>query len=193
MDTTTLVDDTQSCLEIACGYEAMAKEVERAIRREELILAEACSFTIVIDKPPGFALKVLLQCPREGKVVVTDNPCPEYWEDLWDLKPQALLAGGHSIKELIDALERAAKGERFRRVPHSESELTPRERDILRLCAMSYTNRQIAEQLSLKDPTIKNNLNSIFSKLGLEHRGQVILYYWGMWDWIEPQLSGSCT
>ena len=186
---TALADEMQNRLEITRAYEAMAKEVERAIGREGLILAEACSFTIVLDKPSGFALKALLCCPREGKVVVTDNPCPEYWEDLWDLKPQVLLAGGHSVKELIAALERAAKGERFRRVPHHESELTPRERDVLRLCAMGYKNEQIANQLMLKARTVKNNLNNIFSKLELEHRGQAILYYWGMWEWLEHKPS----
>lgn len=187
METTT----GQNCLEIKCAYEKLAKEVEDALKREHFTCTN-CSLTLILDQHVGFALKTLLARSGERTVVVTDNPCPEYWEDLWSLKPQVLLAGGHSIKELIDALERAAKGERFRRVPHHESKLTPRERDILRLCAMSYKNEQIAEQLMLKGRTVKNNLNSIYSKLGLEHRGQAILYYWGMWEWIEPQLSGTC-
>lgn len=172
-------------VEVRCAYETLAREVKLAIGREGFVFACPCPLTIVVDKPAGFALEVLLRCKQAGKIVITDNPCPEYWEDLWDLEPQVLLAGGHSVSELVAALERASKGDHYRQVPKHESRLTPRERDVLRLCAMSHTNEGIASQLGLKSRTVQNNFNSIFAKLGLKHRGQAILYYWGMWNWLN--------
>ena len=110
---------------------------------------------------------------------------------LWDLKPQILLAGGHSIGELVTNLERAAQGGYYRGTPHHKSKLTRRERDVLRLCAMSFSNEQIAKVLGIEDRTVKNNLTTIFSKLHLKHRSQAILYYWGLWHWLtpEPQIT----
>ena len=161
-----------------------AKEFEAALEREGYPLANFGTLTIILDKPSGFALKRLATVRREGTVVVTDNLCPEYWDDLWDLKPQALLAGGHNTRELASALLRAARGEHFRKTPHYESELTPRERDVVRLCATGLPNKQIAAQLGLAQCTVKNNLSSAFSKLGLVRREQAILYYWGLWHWL---------
>lgn len=179
------VVDPQSRVQVSCAYEELAREVERAIRREGFISTGPCPLTVVVDNPTGFALKILLRCPQKGKVIITSNPCPEYWEDLWNLEPQVLLAGGHSVSELVAALERASKGEYYRQIPKHSSELTPRERDVLRFCAMSRTNGEIAGELGISERTVQNNLTSIFTKLGLNHRGQAILYYWGIWDWLD--------
>jgi DNA-binding NarL/FixJ family response regulator len=95
------------------------------------------------------------------------------------------LAGGHSLAELHQALERASKGERYRQTPHLERKLTCRERAVLRLCAMGLENAGIARELGIAENTVKNHLNSVFVKRNLKHRGQAILYYWGMWLWLE--------
>lgn len=174
-------------LEIRCAYETLAIEVERALSCEYPTWAD-CSCILVVDKPVGFALKTLLNCAKGRKIVITDNPCPEYWEDLWELQPQILLAGGHNIKELANALMRASKGERYRKTPHYAKQLTPREREILRHCAIGQTNEQIAERLSTKKRTVKNSLSTIYAKLNLEHRAQASLYYWGLWHWL-PAVS----
>jgi DNA-binding NarL/FixJ family response regulator len=48
--------------------------------------------------------------------------------------------------------------------------LTTRELEILRLVQRGRRNREIARELGLEEKTVKNHLNSIYSKLGISSR-----------------------
>jgi DNA-binding NarL/FixJ family response regulator len=48
--------------------------------------------------------------------------------------------------------------------------LTPRELEILSLVRRGRRNREIAAELGVEEKTIKNHLNSIYSKLDLGSR-----------------------
>lgn len=54
-------------------------------------------------------------------------------------------------------------------------DLTPRERDILRLIAQGLTNTAIADRLSLSPKTIRNQVSIIFSKLQVTDRAEAII------------------
>jgi pimeloyl-ACP methyl ester carboxylesterase/DNA-binding CsgD family transcriptional regulator len=54
-------------------------------------------------------------------------------------------------------------------------ELTGREHEVLDLIARGLDNAQIADQLSVSTKTVRNHINSIFSKLGASNRAQVIV------------------
>ncbi len=54
--------------------------------------------------------------------------------------------------------------------------LTPREREILQLIAEGYTNKKIAEILSLSVKTIQSHRSNLMSKLDLHDRGELIKY-----------------
>lgn len=53
--------------------------------------------------------------------------------------------------------------------------LTKREREILRLMAGGYSNREIGEALGAAEGTIKNHASSILSKLGVRDRTRAVL------------------
>ncbi|RJN32538.1 response regulator [Nesterenkonia natronophila] len=55
-------------------------------------------------------------------------------------------------------------------------ELTLREAQILKLITEGLTNRQIGEQLKLKEKTVKNYISGLLSKLGMTSRTQVAVY-----------------
>jgi DNA-binding NarL/FixJ family response regulator len=52
----------------------------------------------------------------------------------------------------------------------TESALSPREIDILRLIAAGNTNKEIGAHLSMTEETVKSHMRNIFSKLGAKGR-----------------------
>lgn len=51
---------------------------------------------------------------------------------------------------------------------------TDREHEVLRLLVEGRSNRQIAQKLQVSESTVKNHLHALYSKLGVESRGQAI-------------------
>lgn len=69
------------------------------------------------------------------------------------------------------------------RRPGPLDELTPRERDVLRLMAEGRSNRGIAQDLHLEEKTVEHHVGQVFSKLGLEpgphdHRRVLAVLAW---------------
>lgn len=54
--------------------------------------------------------------------------------------------------------------------------LTERERSILDLLADGLTNREIGERLYVSEKTVKNNMSSVLTKLGMQRRTEAALY-----------------
>lgn len=52
--------------------------------------------------------------------------------------------------------------------------LTPREREIVGLIALAYDNRQIAHKLGIAEQTVKNAIGTVFMKLGVSRRTQLM-------------------
>ena len=87
------------------------------------------------------------------------------------------------IDDLADAVRRVAGGgsvidpevvARLLGRPRAQTpldELTPREREILRLMAEGLSNQGIADRLVLDTKTVEGHVTRIFSKLGLEPTG----------------------
>ena len=54
--------------------------------------------------------------------------------------------------------------------------LTPRETEVLQLIAQGYTNRQIAEQLTISVRTVETHRANLMDKLGLRSRVELVRY-----------------
>lgn len=55
-------------------------------------------------------------------------------------------------------------------LPHETTPLTGREIEILRLVAEGYSNRRLAELLSVSEPTVKFHLTNVYRKLRVGNR-----------------------
>ncbi|MFM2062860.1 MAG: hypothetical protein RLZZ507_2530 [Cyanobacteriota bacterium] len=60
-------------------------------------------------------------------------------------------------------------------VPPSLTELTPREKEVLRLIATGASNREIAQELYISEGTVKNHVTNILSRLNLRDRTQAAI------------------
>jgi two-component system, NarL family, response regulator LiaR len=102
-------------------------------------------------------------------------------------------AAGYLLKEsgpeeLIEAIRAAAKGEvrlhpkaqkrliKEVRTPEMRESLTERETETLRLIARGMSNKEIAENLTVSEVTVKTHVSSILSKLNLQSRTQAALF-----------------
>ncbi|NMG09931.1 response regulator transcription factor [Brasilonema sp. UFV-L1] len=56
------------------------------------------------------------------------------------------------------------------------AELTPREKEVLRLIASGASNREIAKSLYITERTVKNHVTSILSRLNLRDRTQAAIF-----------------
>jgi DNA-binding NarL/FixJ family response regulator len=99
-----------------------------------------------------------------------------------------------SLEQLTEAIRSVARGETLIRPAVTErvlrglertrrdfdasdlpDALTKRELEILRLMAGGYSNREIADALSVAEGTVKNHASTILSKLGVRDRTRAVL------------------
>jgi DNA-binding CsgD family transcriptional regulator len=65
---------------------------------------------------------------------------------------------------------------------NAADDLTPRERDVLRLLGAGRTNQEIARELQLALSTVRLHVKHILAKLGAANRTQAALSVWQLWD-----------
>ncbi len=78
--------------------------------------------------------------------------------------------------ELVQRLVAATRGLPQGRVPPPIAlPLSERESQVARAVARGHTNREVAEQLHITERTVKAHLGSVFEKLGVRDRVQLVL------------------
>jgi DNA-binding NarL/FixJ family response regulator len=86
------------------------------------------------------------------------------------MRGEPFLYPGAVTALINDYLRRARDGEKPR------DPLTPRETEVVKLVAESYTNRQIAEALVISEKTVDGHRANILEKLGMRDRVELTRY-----------------
>jgi len=94
---------------------------------------------------------------------------------LKDVEPAELVRGIRTAFAGQAALSPAVATRVVEAVAHSD-ELTPRERDVLRLIARGQSNKRIALELGMAEKTVKTHVSHVLAKLGVADRTQAALY-----------------
>lgn len=89
----------------------------------------------------------------------------------------AALSGGAPLSPSIAAFVlRYLRGQQEQPKPGDEdTDLSPREYELLQLLARGQSNRQAAEALSLSPHTVGDHVKSIYRKLGVSSRGEAMV------------------
>ena len=95
---------------------------------------------------------------------------------------RAFVLKGHVLDELLATIRAVHAGKK--RIPSdvaaeladhaTDDALTEREIDVLRLIAAGNGNKQIADQLSISEATVKSRVTNILSKLGANDRAHAV-------------------
>lgn len=96
---------------------------------------------------------------------------------LKDIQPDELVRAIRQVHQGESALHPkvAARLVQHTAQPAGFADFTPRERDVLRLLAEGFANKEIARRLSLSEKTVKTHVSNILQKLGVADRTQAAL------------------
>lgn len=114
-----------------------------------------------------------LRCGARGLFCSIDQPFKALRRCIEAVHQGQVWANNEQIRYLIDSLTAPrmplvnAKG---------EGVLTVREEQVVNLVAEGMSNHDIAEQLSVKENTVKKSLLRIYDKVGVSNRVELVLY-----------------
>lgn len=89
------------------------------------------------------------------------------------------------VLERILASAPVEPAQRIEEPPPGLSELSPREKQVLRLLAKGASSREVAETLFLSEGTVRNHISHILTRLNVRDRIQAVIVANSFPDWME--------
>lgn len=183
--TIRLLLDREDDIHVSAEASSISSVVEHVSRQAPHVLV------LDLRLPNGSSIDTIrrlrTQAPQMEIVVLTMEDRPQFAQ-------QALAAGavGFVLKdraddELVTAVRQAARGEEYvsprvaaglealQRAAGAQI-LKPRELEILRLIALGFTSREIADKLHLSRRTVETHRSRIHTKLGLATRAELVRF-----------------
>jgi DNA-binding NarL/FixJ family response regulator len=181
--------DRQSDMEVVAEAEDGVDAIAAAQREQPSIAV----LDVSMPRRTGIqaAREIRSYCPDTRVLLLSMHD-----DDRYFLEGLEAGAAGYVLKrsadaDLINALRTVASGRTFlsgsaqkslmrewREGSRTDADdgLTPRELEIVKLIAEAYTNRQIAETLSLSEKTVESHRGNVLSKLGMRDRVELVRY-----------------
>ncbi len=172
------------------GREDMVAVAQAATGEEavELFDQHRPDITLMDLRLPGMsgvdAIRTIRQrYPQACFVVLTTYEGDEDIFQALEAGARAYIIKGMPHEVLVNALRRVRAGGRFLPSPVScalasrtpDSDLSPREREVLRLLARGESNKMIATHLSISEATVKCHVSVILMRLQVGDRTQAVL------------------
>lgn len=166
-----------------------AATADQAVSRARALLPDVILLDVVMPRKSGFeALPELHEVAPEAQVIMLSMQTnPSAIRKALNSGAAGFVAKHASDTDLIDAIRRVAAGSGYvdpalgGDLVVSDSaalteELSERERDVLFLLALGYTNQEVAGQLYISVRTVDTHRAHVMRKLKLQTRAELVLY-----------------
>ena len=179
--------DIQVVAEAATGAEAVAAAKQHA---PDVVLMD-------IRMPEMDGIEATRRLPRDRILIITTFGLDDYIIAALRAGASGFLLKDAPTAQVIDAVRAVAAGDAVlspavtrqlldqvaRRLPaavtqtpEALTQLTEREREVLRMLAAGLTNAEIAHALVVSEATVKSHVSNLLGKLGLRDRVQAVIY-----------------
>lgn len=169
---------------------------EEAVAQAEALRPSVILMDIAMPGTNGLEAtrRIKARFPDTHVLVLTMHRSDEYFFELLKAGASGYVLKAAETNELIGAIHAVARGEVFlyptmaRQLLQDylsrlndagepgQPALTPREKEILRLMAEGYSNKEIAEQLVISPSTVHSHRTNLMQKLNLNSRHELIQY-----------------
>jgi DNA-binding NarL/FixJ family response regulator len=166
-----------------------AANADEAVVRARTLQPDVILLDVVMPRKSGFdALPELHNAAPNARVIMlTMQTNPSWIRKALNTGAAGFVAKHASEPDLADAIRRVAAGSRYVDpelagdlvVPESAAlteELSERERDVLFMLALGYTNQEVGDQLYISVRTVDTHRAHIMRKLSLHTRAELVLY-----------------
>jgi|688.fasta_scaffold634958_1 NarL family two-component system response regulator LiaR len=162
----------------------------QAVRLAEQLLPDVILMDLLLPRLDGIEATRQIQArtPSCAVLMLTSNVQPQQIQAAIRAGAVGYVLKATRAQELIDAIQRAARGQRvldpiaadalLSGLAHQDelNELTPREHEVLRLLAQGVSNAQIANALTISEATVRTHIANVLSKLNLRDRAHATIY-----------------
>lgn len=170
-------------------------EAADGIAARDLVVRERPDLAILDVKMPGLTglqatREIKSQAPEVQVLILSMHDDERYLFEALKAGASGYVLKSQADSDLLDAIRSVQRGEPFlspgaqqalirdllERGAPSESDLTPREEEIVKLVAEANTTREIAELLHLSEKTVENHRANAMRKLGMRDRVELVRY-----------------
>ena len=166
-----------------------AASAEEAIERCAALRPDVVLLDLLMPRRAGSEAipELLRRSPQSRVLVLSSQAAPSWVRRALTAGAAGYLSKRSSDRELAAAIRRVAAGDGYVEpslgatlvVDNSQTALealSERERDVLQLLALGYTNQEIAARLYISVRTVDTHRAHIMLKLGLETRAELVMF-----------------
>lgn len=170
-------------------------EAADGIEARDLVIRRKPDLAILDVKMPGLTglqatREIKAQTPDVQVLILSMHDDERYLFEALRAGASGYVLKSQADSDLLDAIRSVQRGEPFlspgaqqalirdllERGAPAESDLTPREEEIVKLVAEANTTREIAELLHLSEKTVENHRANAMKKLGMRDRVELVRY-----------------
>ena len=173
----------------------MVAEAGDGIEARDLVVSVKPDLAILDVKMPGMTglqatREIKAQAPDTAVLILSMHDDERYLFEALKAGASGYVLKSQADNDLLEAIRAIERGDPFltpgaqqslirdllERGEPGNSELTPREEEIVKLVAEANTTRQIAAMLHLSEKTVENHRANAMKKLGMRDRVALVRY-----------------